>query len=79
MEYNSLPAIILKNYGIYSLLLPKIGIILLLFYMSPKIKSVKYRWSLLKHIIEFIGIVVTINNLMVILVGYSLVQAIGLV
>jgi hypothetical protein len=73
------PAMILEHYGIYSLLLPKIGVILLLFYMGPRIKLVRYRWAILKHIIEFIGVLVTLNNLMVIFTGYSLVQAMGLV
>lgn len=79
VEYNTLPAMILERYGIYSLLLPKIAIILVLFYIAPMMKLVKYTWPTLKHIIEFIGIIVTVNNLMVILMGYSLVQAIGMV
>jgi hypothetical protein len=78
-EYNSVPAMILNNYGIYHLLLIKICFILLLFYMAPILKVGKYRWAMLKHIIEFIGILVTINNLMVIFYGNSLLQAIGLV
>ena len=79
MEYNSVPAMILNNYGIYHLLIIKIGFILLLFYMAPMIKVGKYRWAILKHTIEFIGIIVTINNLMVVFSGNSLIQAIGLV
>lgn len=78
-EYNSVPAMILENYGIYHLLLIKIGFILLLFFIAPMIKVSKYRWAVTKHIIEFIGIMVTINNLMVVFNGNSLVQAIGLV
>ena len=78
-EYNSVPAMILNNYGIYHLLIIKIGFILLLFYMAPIIKVGKYRWAILKHTIEFIGILVTVNNLMVIFSGNSLMQAIGLV
>jgi hypothetical protein len=79
VEYNTLPAIILDRYGVYYLLLPKIGIILALFYIAPRMKLVRYTWPILKHIIELIGILVTINNLMVIFIGYSLVQAIGMV
>jgi hypothetical protein len=79
VEYNTLPAMILKNYGIYYLLLPKIAIILILFYIAPTMKLVRYTWPILKHTIEFIGILVTVNNLMVIFIGYSLVQAIGMV
>jgi hypothetical protein len=78
-EYNSVPAMILNNYGIYHLLLIKIGFIVLLFYMAPILKVGKYKWAMLKHIIEFLGILVTINNLMVIFYGNSLLQAIGLV
>jgi hypothetical protein len=78
-EYNSVPAMILENYGIYYLLLVKIGFILLLFYISPLIKISQFRWDITKHVIEFIGIMVTINNLMVIFVGNSLIQAMGLV
>jgi hypothetical protein len=78
-EYNSVPAMILENYGIYHLLLIKIGFILLLFFIAPTIKVSRYRWALTKHVIEFIGIMVTINNLLVIFVGNSLVQAMGLV
>ena len=78
-EYNSVPAMILEHYGIYSLLLSKIGVILLLFYIAPIIKVSKYRWAILKHIVEFIGILVTINNLIVVFYGNSLLQAIGLV
>lgn len=39
----------------------------------------KHAWPILKHTIELIGILVTVNNLMVIFIGYSLVQAVGLV
>jgi len=79
VEYNTLPAMILEHYGVYYLLLPKIGIILALFYIAPMMKLVRYTWPILKHTIEFIGVLVTVNNLMVIFMGYSLVQAIGLV
>ena len=78
-EYNSVPAMILENYGIYHLLLIKIVFILLLFYISPLIKVSKFKWAMTKHIIEFIGIMVTVNNLLVVFNGNSLVQAIGLV
>lgn len=78
-EYNPVPALILENYGIYHLLLVKIGFIFLLFYAAPVIKVSKGRWALTKHIIESIGIFVTINNLMVIWNGNSLIQALGLV
>ena len=78
-EYNSVPAMILENYGIYHLLLIKVGFVFLLFYLAPVIKVSKYRWAITKHIIESVGILVTINNLMVIFNGNSLIQAIGLV
>jgi hypothetical protein len=78
-EYNSVPAMILEDYGIYHLLLIKIAFVLLLFYMSPVIKVSRYRWAITKHIIESIGILVTVNNLMVIFDGNSLIQSIGLV
>lgn len=78
-EYNSVPAMILRDYGIYNLLLVKIGFILLLFYLAPLIKESKFRWALTKHTIEFIGILVTINNLMVVWYGNSLIQALGLI
>jgi hypothetical protein len=78
-EYNSVPALILENYGIYHLLLIKMCFILLLFYIAPTIKVSKFRWAITKHIIEFIGILVTVNNLLVIFNGNSLIQAFGLV
>jgi hypothetical protein len=78
-EYNSVPAMILNHYGIYHLLLVKIGFIILLFYIAPLIKVSQSRWAMTKHIIEFIGILVTINNLMVVFYGNSLLQAIGMV
>jgi hypothetical protein len=78
-EYNPIPAMILENYGIYHLLLVKIGFILLLFYVAPMIKASGEKWDLTKHTIESVGIFVTINNLMVIWYGNSLIQAIGLV
>lgn len=78
-EFNSVPAMILNNYGIYSLLLVKIVFILLLFYLTPIIKVSKSRWALTKHTVELIGILVTINNLMVVFYGNSLLQGIGLV
>ncbi|MGA9189485.1 MAG: hypothetical protein WB014_13235 [Methanosarcina sp.] len=78
-EYNPVPAMILENYGIYHLLLLKIGFILLLFYVAPLIKVSRKRWALTKHLIEFVGIFVTINNLMVIWYGNSLIQVFGLV
>ena len=78
-EYNSVPAMILANYGIYHLLLIKIGFILLLFYIAPMIQVSRFRWNVTKHIIESIGILVTINNLLVIFSGNSLIQALGLV
>lgn len=79
VEYNKVPAMILEHYGIYYLLLPKIAIIMILFYIAPMMKLVKHTWPILKHAIEFIGVMVTVNNLMVIFTGYSLVQAIGMV
>ena len=78
-EYNLVPAMILENYGIYHLLLVKVGFIFLLFYAAPLIKTSVERWALTKHIIESVGIFVTINNLMVICYGSSLIQAIGLI
>lgn len=77
-EYNSVPALILENYGIYHLLLIKIGFILLLFYIAPIIQVSRFRWNVTKHIIEFVGILVTINNLLVVFNGNSLIQALGL-
>jgi len=79
IEYNPIPAMILENYGIYHLLLIKIGFIFLLFYVTPTIKTSAERWALTKHIIEFVGIFVTVNNLMVVWYGNSLIQALGLV
>jgi hypothetical protein len=78
-EYNPVPAMILENYGIYHLLLVKLGFILMLFYAAPLIKTSVSRWIFTKRIIEFVGIFVTINNLMVIWSGISLIQAIGLI
>ena len=78
-EYNTVPALILNNYGIYYLLLVKIVFILLLFYLAPIIKVSKSKWAIAKHTVEFIGILVTINNLMVVFYGNSLLQSIGLV
>jgi hypothetical protein len=79
MEYNPVPAMILENYGIYHLLLVKIGFVFLLFLAAPMLKVSGERWALTKHIIESVGIFVTINNLMVIWYGNSLIQAIGLI
>ncbi|HIH75310.1 MAG TPA: hypothetical protein HA306_09175 [Methanosarcina sp.] len=78
-EYNPVPAMILENYGIYHLLLIKVAFVLLLFYVSPVIKTSKGRWELTKHIIESVGILVTVNNLMVVWYGISLVETLGLV
>ncbi|WP_054865206.1 hypothetical protein [Methanosarcina barkeri] len=79
-EYNPVPAMILENYGIYHLLLVKIGFILLLFYAAPLIKKTSgEKWFLTKRIIESVGVFVTANNLMVVWYGNSLIQAIGLV
>jgi len=78
-EYNLVPAMILDNYGIYHLLLIKIGFILLLFHIAPVIKVSKFKWAITKHTIEFIGVLVTINNLMVIFNNNSLLQALGLI
>jgi hypothetical protein len=79
MEYNPIPAMILENYGIYHLLLVKIGFILLLFYASPLIKTSGKKWTFMKHIIESVGVFVTANNLMVVYYGNSLIQALGIV
>jgi hypothetical protein len=79
MEYNPVSAMILENYGIYHLLLVKVVFIFLLFYVAPTIKASGERWALTKHTIESVGIFVTINNLMVIWYGNSLIQAVGLV
>ena len=79
MEYNPVPAMILENYGIYHLLLVKLGFILLLFYAAPLMKTSVERLVLTKRIIESVGIFVTVNNLMVIWYGNSLIQTIGLI
>ena len=78
-EYNPVPAMILENYGIYHLLLIKIAFVLLLFYVAPIIKTSQGRWELTKHIIESVGVLVTVNNLMVVWHGSSLIEALGLV
>ena len=78
-EYNPVPAMILENYGIYHLLLIKIAFIFLLFYVAPIIKTSNGRWELTKHIIEFIGVLVTVNNFMVVWYGISLIETLGLV
>jgi hypothetical protein len=78
-EYNPVPAMILENFGIYHLLLIKVVFIFLLFYAAPFIKPSKIKWAFTKHLIEFIGVFVTANNLMVIWNGNSIIQAIGLV
>lgn len=75
-EYNPVPAMILENYGIYHLLLVKVGFLFLLFYASPFIKTSVVRWAFTKRIIESVGFFVTVNNLMVILYGNSLIQVI---
>jgi hypothetical protein len=79
MEYNPIPAMILENYGIYHLLLVKIGFILMLFYAAPLIKTSGKKWAFMKHTIESVGIFVTANNLMVVYYGNSLIQALGIV
>lgn len=79
MEYNPVPAMILENYGVYYLLLVKVGFILLLFYAAPFIKTSVERWAFTKRVIESVGIFVTVNNLMVIWYGNSLIQVIGLI
>jgi hypothetical protein len=78
-EYNSIPAMFLENYGIYYLLLVKMGLVLLLFYITSKLQVSKFRWEITKHVIESIGVLVTVNNLLVIFDGTSLIQTIGLV
>jgi hypothetical protein len=78
-EYNSIPAICLENYGIYYLLIVKMGLVLLLFYITSTLQVSKFRWDITKHIIESIGILVTVNNLLVIFNETSLIQAVGLV
>jgi hypothetical protein len=78
-EYNPVPAMILEEYGIYHLLLIKVAFILLLFYVAPVIKTSKGRWELTKHIIESVGILVTVNNLMVVWYGSSLIETLGLI
>lgn len=77
-EYNPVPAMILENYGIYHLLLIKFVFVLLLFYVSPIIKTSQGRWELTKHIIESVGVLVTVNNLMVVWYGSSLIETLGL-
>ncbi|MGB9929165.1 MAG: hypothetical protein ACPK85_12310 [Methanosarcina sp.] len=79
MEYNPVPAMVLEYFGIYHLLLIKVGFIILLFFAAPVIKVSAGKWELTKHIIEFIGILVTVNNLMVVWHGSSLIQTLGLI
>ncbi len=78
-EYNPVPAMILENYGIYHLLLIKIAFVLLLFYVAPIIQTSQGRWELTKRIIESVGVLVTVNNLMVVWYGSSLIETLGLV
>ena len=78
-ESNPIPAMILENYGIYHLLLIKFAFILLLFYAAPLIKVSVRKWAITKHTIESVGILVTVNNLMVVWHGNSLIQALGLI
>ena len=50
-EYNPVPAMILENYGIYHLLLVKIGFIFLLFLCSSFDKSIQEKDGLLQNIL----------------------------
>lgn len=77
-EGNPIPALILEKYGIYHLLLLKVLFIFLLFFCSGTIKTSPRKWAFTKHMIEGTGVVLTVSNLMVILGGMSLFQAVGL-
>ena len=76
-EFNPLPALILEHYGIYSLLLLKIILILGLFFIFPLIKLFPVKWIFTKRVIEFLGIMATINNIMVVWYANSFIQAMG--
>jgi hypothetical protein len=81
MEYNSVPAAILGRTGIGGLLVVKLIFMVALYWAyitwttDDKIK----RWKYVKHFIEFVGIFAIINNLMVVTMGSSLIQIMGLI
>ncbi|MCQ1535272.1 hypothetical protein FTO70_06120 [Methanosarcina sp. KYL-1] len=78
-EFNPLPAMIIEKYGIFYLLILKIVLILSLFLLFPLIKKFPRKWVFTKHIIELLGVMATINNIMVIWYDNSLIQIMGLV
>ncbi|WP_440956315.1 hypothetical protein ACSAZK_05115 [Methanosarcina sp. Mfa9] len=76
-EFNPLPALILEHYGIFSLLVLKIILVFGLFFIFPIIKLFPAKWIFTKHVIEFLGILATVNNIMVVWYGNSFIQAMG--
>lgn len=78
-EGNPIPAMVLEKYGIFHLLYLKFLFIFILFFCAGVIKNSPSRWAFTKHFIELAGLVLTVSNLMVVWVGISIFQAIGLI
>ncbi len=78
-EYNPVPAMILEYYGIYHLLLVKVGFIFLLFLCGSSDKNIKQKMDLYKTYYRICRYLCNCNNLMVVWYGNSLIQALGLV
>lgn len=76
-EANPIPAWILEQYGIFYLLVLKVVLILGLFLIYPLIKAFPVKWVFTKHFVELMGFMATINNIMVVWYGNSLIQAVG--
>lgn len=78
-EFNPFPAMVIEKYGIFYLMVLKIGLILGFFFIFPGVAKYPRKWFFTKRIIELFGVLATVNNIMVILYQNSLIQAIGLI
>lgn len=82
-EENNMLSGIMGNYGIWSLLLVKLVILMIIYWNYISVKSSVYwyaerLWNLSRTAIGLLGLVLVINNLMVIFVRLSLFEYLGL-
>jgi hypothetical protein len=68
-EGNILPAIVIEKYGIFYILLLKFLFMVLLFRSYLVIRNFPWLWNFTRKTVAGIGLVVSVENFMVILLG----------
>lgn len=79
-EFNVVALTIMNHYGGVGLIASKLFFLSMLYFVYKAIDETnQWSWTIARRSIEFIGLFVTVNNLMVIYCSYSILQVLGVI